>query len=121
MNESPTLESAIQAFDQWRSQRQKRTNIPTQLREMAVALRSKHSLKVICSKLRINSSALKSWAAKDEQAFLNLPLAQVSTSLKPKVSLSLHAAKGDCYQLEGELDAPFIARLILDLQRGADQ
>jgi len=58
----PSLRSAQQAFDQWRSSRTQRGPTPIALRQCAVALLEQHRAFNICSALRINANALKQWS-----------------------------------------------------------
>jgi len=58
----PSLRSAQQAFDKWRSSRTQRGPTPIALRQCAVALLNKHRAFNICSAWRINANALKQWS-----------------------------------------------------------
>ena len=58
----PSLRSAQQAFDQWRSSRTQRGPTPMALRQCAVALLDQHCAFHICRALRINANALKQWS-----------------------------------------------------------
>jgi len=58
----PSLRSAQQAFDQWRSSRTQRGPTPMALRQSAVALLEQHCPFHICRALRINANALKQWS-----------------------------------------------------------
>ena len=58
----PSLRSAQQAFDQWRSSRTQRGPTPLALRQCAVALLDQHCAFHVCRALRINANALKQWS-----------------------------------------------------------
>lgn len=58
----PSLRSAQQAFDQWRSNRTLRGPTPMELRQCAVALLEQHCAFHVCRALRINANALKQWS-----------------------------------------------------------
>ena len=58
----PSLRSAQQAFDQWRSHRTQRGPTPMALRQCAVALLKQHCAFHVCQALRINANALKQWS-----------------------------------------------------------
>jgi len=59
---NPSLRSAKQAFDHWRSNRTQRGTTPMALRRCAVALLEHHCAFHICRALGISSSALKQWS-----------------------------------------------------------
>ena len=68
---NPSLRSAQQAFDRWRSERTQRESTPLALRRCAVALLEQHCAFHICRALRINSKALRQWS--DEQRGISNP------------------------------------------------
>jgi len=79
----PSLRSAQQAFDQWRSQRTQRGPTPIGLRQCAVALLEQHCAFHVCRALRINASALKQWSGTQ-----GAPLSASSDSLPVKADNS---------------------------------
>ena len=59
---TPSLRSAQQAFDQWRSNRTQRGPTPMSLRRCAVALLEQHCAFHIWRALRISATTLKQWS-----------------------------------------------------------
>jgi hypothetical protein len=73
---APNLEQVRQRFEAWRQQRKKRTRIPQDLWQAAVALSEKHSLCHLSKALRVNHTALKKQVVKfntPEQAVSDKP------------------------------------------------
>jgi len=71
-----SLEQVRQRFEAWRQQRKKRTRIPQDLWQAAVALSEKHSLCHLSKALRVNHTALKKQVVKfntPEQAVSDMP------------------------------------------------
>ena len=62
-NDTPSqplsIEDVRNQFDQWRQARQKRTRIPENLWQMAIALTERHSVNKISKTLRLNSADFK--------------------------------------------------------------
>ena len=56
-----TLEQAVNAFTEWRSQRSGKSRTPDHLKAMAVSLLANHTSAEICKWLSLNSGTLKSW------------------------------------------------------------
>ncbi len=71
-----SLEQVRQRFEAWRQQRKKRTRIPQDLWQAAVALSEKYSLCHLSKALRVNHTALKKQVVKfntPEQAVSDMP------------------------------------------------
>lgn len=121
MKTSYPLESAVEAFEHWRTHRIKRTRIPSRLKQMALALQVDHSQALICKKLRINPSAFKSWGVNNQQAFVDMALADTSKEAPSGITLSFTTKNGLCCHLDGALSVPFVAELLSHLQQDDDQ
>jgi len=130
---SPTLESVQQAFDHWRTMRDKRTRTPIGLRRRAVALRDSYPASHICIALKINDTALKRWASEtplpsplvpssQQAALVELPAdSSVSTradsQAHPTSSISIDL--GDAIELH--IDGCFTLEQILHAVRAHQQ
>jgi hypothetical protein len=108
------LSTVVNAFEQWRSNRNSR-QVPTPLREQAVSLLNHYSSSKITSALSISGSQLKQWRntaglADATPQFVHLPISPLLT--QPSITIELHFANGNEMFLSGVVDSHLIVSLI---------
>ena len=76
---APSLEQVQKRFESWRQRRKKRTRIPQNLWQAAVALSQEYSIFHLSKALRVNHTALKKQVAKFNTAQTNTAYVSSST------------------------------------------
>ena len=98
---TPTLEQVRQRFESWRRRRKKRTRIPQNLWQAAIALSEEYSIHHLSKTLRINHTALKNKVknanAPEERPsdILPAPFIELPAPVVPLLESSIEMIKDD--------------------------